>query len=497
MWQDNDWKPITAEQASKIHPKGKVSAISGLFRCRLCNQFVTLSKDGYFKHSRGDEDKRCPERAIGLNTTFHSIDKPDTLPIRLQIMSPTCFALEIGLILLPKAESDTKKIKIIPLGFPNKNFIYDLSRLSSEKITYLSVRNMISSEYRLCNEDGTPNDFLPDKIQGIHAKGTLFHGTTLKRLPDGADVTAQVDYYLLTSKNIFETSDSDIVIQLESHQNEWYIYKIRALKYNRDTAEFFLRHGYVLTQKPVSVIPVWPEYIHKPYIIHHLQDSVTFFLEGQQVKPELFPNTRVKIYSETEQHMIFDVICLSRQQLLSASRNGFQILKYTYLWKSELNQSQEIPEISITDIYQNSLIDSELPADKIIQIRGNFDGFVKILDSQRVIEKYNLSAGNILEIDNLKRGYTIQIFQGLDCVKSITFQKKASIKKISDKEEILHLLQQHHGKMIPVPHHLGAVTVSLQTYPKIKQWLYQRIRQGFINEKAYKYLVKLIKEIQT
>ena len=70
--------------------------------------------------------------------------------------------------------------------------------------------------------------------------------------------------------------------------------------------------------------------------------------------------------------MIFDVICLSRQQLLSASRNGFQILKYTYLWKSELNQSQEIPEISITDIYQNSLIDSELPADKIIQIEREF-----------------------------------------------------------------------------------------------------------------------------
>ena len=59
---------------------------------------------------------------------------------------------------------------------------------------------MISSEYRLYNEDGTINSFLPDKIRGIHAKGTLFHGATLKRLPDGADVTAQTDYYLLTLK---------------------------------------------------------------------------------------------------------------------------------------------------------------------------------------------------------------------------------------------------------------------------------------------------------
>ena len=241
MWQDNDWKPITAEQASKIHPKGKVSAISGLFRCRLCNQFVTLSKDGYFKHSRGDEDKRCPERAIGLNTTFHSIDKPDTLPIRLQIMSPTCFALEIGLILLPKAESDTKKIKIIPLGFPNKNFIYDLSRLSSEKITYLSVRNMISAEYRLCNEDGTPNDFLPDKIQGNSCKRDIISWNYIKTLARWCRCNCTSRLLFADFKKYFETSDSDIVIQLESHQNEWYIYKIRALKYNRDTAEFFFK----------------------------------------------------------------------------------------------------------------------------------------------------------------------------------------------------------------------------------------------------------------
>ena len=79
--------------------------------------------------------------------------------------------------------------------------------------------------------------------------------------------------------------------------------------------------------------------------------------------------------------------------------------------------------------------------------------------------------------------------------KSNHFSKKAISQKNND-EEILHLLQQYHGKMIPVPHHMGAITASLQTYPKIKQWLYQKIRQGFINEKAYKYLIRLVKEIQ-
>lgn len=43
MWSDNGWKRITAEQASRLHPGGTVSAHSGLFMCELCGQYVGLS----------------------------------------------------------------------------------------------------------------------------------------------------------------------------------------------------------------------------------------------------------------------------------------------------------------------------------------------------------------------------------------------------------------------------------------------------------------------
>lgn len=61
MWSENGWKRITAEQASRLHPGGTVSAHSGLFMCELCGQYVLLTdgaiKKRYFKHSRYEKSK--------------------------------------------------------------------------------------------------------------------------------------------------------------------------------------------------------------------------------------------------------------------------------------------------------------------------------------------------------------------------------------------------------------------------------------------------------
>ena len=61
MWSEHDWIPITAEEASKTHSGGTVSASGGLFMCDLCNQYVTLTDEGkrvrHFRHSSRESDK--------------------------------------------------------------------------------------------------------------------------------------------------------------------------------------------------------------------------------------------------------------------------------------------------------------------------------------------------------------------------------------------------------------------------------------------------------
>ena len=43
MWSEHGWTRVTAEEAGKLHPGGTVSALSGLFMCELCGQYVTLT----------------------------------------------------------------------------------------------------------------------------------------------------------------------------------------------------------------------------------------------------------------------------------------------------------------------------------------------------------------------------------------------------------------------------------------------------------------------
>ena len=44
MWSEHGWKKITAYEASRLHPRGRVSAASGLFMCELCGQYVILTE---------------------------------------------------------------------------------------------------------------------------------------------------------------------------------------------------------------------------------------------------------------------------------------------------------------------------------------------------------------------------------------------------------------------------------------------------------------------
>ena len=91
MWSDNGWKRITAEQASRLHPGGTVSAHSGLFMCELCGQYVILT-DGdirirYFKHSAYEKSKDCPERTFGAGYSFSYSSQEHDLPIRITSVS--------------------------------------------------------------------------------------------------------------------------------------------------------------------------------------------------------------------------------------------------------------------------------------------------------------------------------------------------------------------------------------------------------------------------
>ena len=91
MWTEKGWKRVTAQEAGRIHPGGSVSSKSGLFMCDLCGQYVTLTngsiRDRYFKHSKEEESKDCPERTFGSSASSTFQAGAHELPIRIKIIS--------------------------------------------------------------------------------------------------------------------------------------------------------------------------------------------------------------------------------------------------------------------------------------------------------------------------------------------------------------------------------------------------------------------------
>lgn len=497
MWSEHGWRPITIEEARKIYPS-TVHAYSGLFMCELCGQFVALTggdkKTQHFKHSRGETNKECEERAKQYDSGILSFSQEHDLPIRLVSLDP--IELEIGLLPIPEnVPLDTReKITIIPKEAESDPFVYSLARIQKNCTTYLSIGMNLASEYHISMKNPIP--FWPPNIQGVSTDGTLFHGKTRKRIPYDADIEVNCDYYLLTTEIKYSIKNNvtvRLVCQRYVNENIWNLYCVRAEKMTRDAAGFFLKLHCRLTDNPVEIFPIWPATIQTPYFIHHNKNQVYMFLQGQ-AKAKVFPDAYLRSY-ECDNGKVIQVSCNDRQQFLSVGR--VKILRYTYFWKDTLNTEVKIPTVKVTDFNGNLLASGtaqEVPKKSRIRIVSKYDGFLEIEKEDRLLVRRKFAAEEPTDIRGIQFGYHIKIFQGLDCVWEILYKQKK--KEINfDEQAMLAKLNVDNGKQVRISHTLGATAGKLKHYPLIRQWLYQKIRRGYMSEKSYRIFVDFCSRI--
>lgn len=500
MWSDNSWKRITAEQAARLHPGGTVSAHSGLFMCELCGQYVILT-DGdvrtrYFKHSASEKSKNCPERTFATGYSISYSDWEHDLPIRITGVSETSFRFEIGLVCAPISSlSSDFCVEIRPKGMLNIRYVFAKERLNCDSITYLPIGEKPFEKYTLSFQNGNDklHEFWPTEIDGIDSKGTLFEKNSGKKLSYDADVEIGKEYYLLKCGHIYRKSHSGIQIQKVAQKQidwvNWTLYVVSASEFNEDAARFYLDFHCRLTDRPVSLQPVWPLFVEGSYIVKHNQKSMYLLVEGYIAAVKTFPSVTVQqLNHDTSQPKVYEVFCSGRQQLISAGRT--QALQYTYFWKEPLDQIGLYPQVSVTDLSGIEVDSGEsniLPRNKILCFKSTFDGKLVISNNNHVVYQQKIFADKYVELDGLSYRLSVQVVIGLDVIWEISFKKQQTI-VAKDEIEILRQISSESGTMIPAPHSLRNILVGMNQYPQICQWIRRCIKSGTVCEQSYRRL---------
>lgn len=506
MWNGKQWQRITAEEAGKKFPY-TVSAESHIFICELCGQSVILTSGDkrirYFKHNRGEDEKNCPDRSGNTGyETFKNGDHGLPLKIVFDDDAKKRFHFELGMIPVPQGfliNVQNRQIKI----FPRENespYVYNFERINPDTVTYLDVGNLPYEQYSV-EVDSRLKKYWPETIKGPSPKGSLFDGKTGKLLIPDSEVTAHKDYYFLKlgSQKSYDIP-KDIFLKFVCKQNDFYLYTFRCSLYNEDTARYLWKLHYRLTDRPVSIQPIWPLYRETPYTITHNRDYTYFFINGNNesekgsgIRTEIYPMPEHPVQPKKQGSItLLKVPCKSDRVMISAGRS--KVLTFRYFYRRKMDETADIPPAEVRDGKGNRMeqtIYTRLPAQKILIISAPYDGKVRVRDGHRVLVYEDLKSGQAFsqKIDRL--GVIVEILQGLDVVFKIEFKKKKQSSTRHEKRWI-ELLDHCSGDYIPFGRHIALATARLENMPKLRHWVMKCVKSGYIREDALRIIQSIL-----
>lgn len=492
MWKNNKWVPITIEETKRLFPNVTVSAKSGMFMCRLCNQKVALTSNTrrYFKHSRAEDDKNCEDRSEsyynGYFGSFFDYIPQEYLPLKIKVLNGN-FSIEMGFGKL-KIFDETKTFSVKSEG--NNEFIYSSERIQKAGITYLGVGINPAETYTLTvTGENKSNTY---EIEGIRTSGALFDYKTNRIIKYGGDVQADKEYLLLV-KGGYLNYEQDITSEKLININGWNLYKLKAKRYSDSVAFFFLKYGYMLTDQPVKITPLWNNfYISSDGIVTSYDKLYFFCNERRAVVSGITKYNTMK----TESGVLVLADHINQLEQIIVKRDGAAVLSSIFIDRSDSEKYSEVlPDVEVKDKF-GTVIDCgdrfKIPEGNIIYIKSECDTHVTIEYNGEIIEKYCVKSNESYEIDKLKYGVTVNVFAGLDLIWSCNFLNLNKSSTIEEEKLILKLANCKSGKIMDFGHSNLYLVKYFDYMPRVKRFIYKSVRNGSINETAHKILKNYI-----
>ncbi len=448
--------------------------------CDLCYQLVSLTgkniRESYFKHSRGEEEKNCPERSFG-NSQWN--EKNMTLqletrgmPIRISV-SKSGYYFELGFPVLK--EVSVNQDAVIEIQTNKQSFRYNAERIDSNEMTFLNVGSYPSEKYiiKVTNQNDRLRRFWPAEVDGV-TDNKLFKKSNGLMVKSGSDISAEEEYYLFTRK-IISNSSPYMNVKRVCSSNGYYVYLIKPESLNSEVAKYFLEEYHCrLTAEPIQMTFLWPIIIKKQFITYHFSDILYVNISGD-ASFKLFPEGFLE-HTPLRSGQLLKLKLNDRQQMLSIGRN-INIIDYSYFWKSDLAESPDYVVSEVVQVNSNKLC-----------ITPNYDGHVDVLQNGWIIKRLAIEAGKYFEIDYHKQQFDYRVYEGKDCIWKNTKEVKQSEKSYKDRE-LLELMQKCRGAEIVPPQRIRLLITRMESFPLTKSWISKQIRKGLIKKEAITILL--------
>ena len=498
LWDSSKkgWRRITIQEATRM-TQGRVSAKSGLFMCELCGQYVSLTdgiiREPYFKHSKEEESKDCPERtfASGTHNVHYKMDENKKgLPIRLSISNDKIF-FEIGFTNIPEKIHTllyNSKIIIKSLDYPKIEKVYSFERIDLHNITYLNIGSILSKSYnvKVDGADCNIRRYWPEIIKGA-TEYMVFDTSNMLKLPIDSDVKVNKYYYVITKHGL---SYNKKHIQCHSilYTSQGTLYKVKALDYSEDSVKFFLKLRCRLTEYPMKFIPIWPLTVTVPFITFHNEDFLYASVLGN-VDFASFPHSVISNLKYNDSKLL-KIYCNERQQLISFGRLN-NILDYTYLWTSDFKFKNEALCIKILDENGDNVENNTTKKLKRIMYNADYDSVFVIEKNGLKCEVINIHNSTQFVFDRFEDNKTYKIYLGLDLVWEYKRKKKQNNINtslyISDKD-LLRLLKRKNGENILIPFSYACALSKFKNYPLSYIWLRNQIKKGYLKKECFEFV---------
>ncbi len=262
-FKNGKWRLASAEEVAKDWPEG-VKVWQRLLRCRLCGQYVLLTRDSekripHFRHSSEEARKDCEERSFSSGmwnspSSRASFNPSDIrLPIKLELSSDCRdFRLSVGMIPLPqKTMMEKLRGKKLIFKAGNSSFVFLGDSLSVSSVTYLPLgnnpaRNYIFSISPQVNNQYEIMRYWPQCIEGISDQGGLFDAISGKKLPPDSDVEKGQTCLLLIQTGRLGLYDSNLRssnscdLQKICTKDKWSLYRVTPNFINTNSTAFLV-----------------------------------------------------------------------------------------------------------------------------------------------------------------------------------------------------------------------------------------------------------------